>query len=123
MGMGQDRVLEIGVPLCTRSPYWGTSHRLVSLGVGGEASVGNAWSTAVHFYAAIYFMSPKNKRAHAPEVGGAGRLELIRARKHFELHFISQRLIMLLTKQVTEDMGMKRKESVRIMIDMSKANE
>ena len=39
----------------------------------------------------------------------------------FKLHFISQRLIMLLAKQGTEDMGMRRKESVRIMIDMSKA--
>ena len=28
---------------------------------------------------------------------------------------------MLLAKQGTEDMGMRRKESVRIMIDMSKA--
>ena len=35
--------------------------------------------------------------------------------------FISQRLIMLLAKQVTEDMEMKRKESVTIMIGMSKA--
>jgi len=38
-------------------------------------------------------------------------------RRRFKLDFISQKLIMLLAKQGTEDMGMR----VRIMIDMSKA--
>jgi hypothetical protein len=44
-----------------------------------------------------------------------------RRRERFKFHFISQRLIMLLAKQGTENTGMRVKESVRIMIDMSKA--
>jgi len=38
-------------------------------------------------------------------------------------HFISQRLVMLLSKQDAEDMKIERNESVGIMIDMSNAKE